>query len=82
MSGDEGTEEGVGGIDVEEERGDDDDAEEEGAEDVGREELLNWEQRRKSGQEALNMWRTGSQPRRAASQKDRHGNTARLLSPL
>lgn len=40
--------------------------------------LLNWEQRRKSGQEALNICRTGSQPSLAASQKDAQGNTTVL----
>lgn len=40
--------------------------------------LLNWEQRRKSGQEALNIWRTGSQPSRAASQKEAQGSTTLL----
>lgn len=41
--------------------------------------LLNWEQRRKSGQEALNICRTGSQPSLAASQNDAQGNTTVLL---
>ena len=40
--------------------------------------LLNCEQRRKSGQEALNICRTGSQPSLAASQKDAQGSTTVL----
>lgn len=40
--------------------------------------LLNCEQRRKSGQEALNMCRTGSQPCLAASQKEAQGSTTVL----
>ncbi len=40
--------------------------------------LLNCEHRRKSGQEALNIWRTGSQPSLAASQNDAQGSTTRL----
>lgn len=44
--------------------------------------LLNWEQRRKSGQEALNICRTGSQPSLAASQKDAQGNTTVLHTDI
>lgn len=40
--------------------------------------LLNCEQRRKSGQEALNICRTGSQPSLAASQKEAQGSTTCL----
>lgn len=40
--------------------------------------LLNCEQRRKSGQEALNMCRTGSQPCLAASQNEAQGSTTVL----
>lgn len=44
----------------------------------GDEPLLNCEHRRKSGQEALNIWRTGSQPSLAASQNEAQGSTIRL----
>ena len=69
--GDAGNDDGAGD-DADE--GDDDD---EGG-DTAEVMLLNCEQRRNSGQEALNIWRTGSQPSLAASQNDAQGNTTRL----
>lgn len=63
--GDDGDDEG--------DEGEDDD---EGEEEV---ELMNCEQRRNSGQEALNICRTGSQPSLAASQNDAQGSTTCLL---
>lgn len=56
-------------------KGDDDDSGGVGEEEVT---LLNCEQRRKSGQEALNICRTGSQPSLAASQNEAQGSTTRL----
>lgn len=44
----------------------------------GDEPLPNCEHRRKSGQDALNIWRTGSQPSLAASQKEAQGSTTCL----
>lgn len=44
----------------------------------GDEPLPNCEHRRKSGQDALNIWRTGSQPSLAASQNEAQGSTTCL----